>query len=64
MTLFQKLEQIYPGITINYSITSKPPFKLSDYNDGNGPVISEWNDLRPQPSQAQLNAVTSSKISK
>ena len=57
MNLFDKIEYLYPGLTDNYNVCFNPPFKLSDHGDGRGPVISEWNNPNPQPTQEQLGAL-------
>ena len=50
--LAERILAIYPDIDLIETV------KLRDDSDGNGPYISHWGDARPQPSDAELMAVT------
>ena len=59
--LYYRIYAIYPNMPITF-ITNQQ-FTLSDHGDGNGPVITTWsNTTYPQPTLAQLEAVTSAQV--
>lgn len=56
MSLFEKIQSIYPELTIK----DFSPFgciMLQDDSDGKGPYINSWNYSKPQPTQEQLDAI-------
>ena len=55
MTLYEKIIQIYPTLTVDDFSPFTGTIMLQ--NDGNGDYISSWKNSNPQPTQAQLDAI-------
>ncbi len=48
--MIDELLYIYPDLDVEVTVI------VQDDGNGNGPVIVQWNDPRPQPTQAELDA--------
>jgi hypothetical protein len=56
MTLYEKIKQLYPSLTQQDFLTV---ITLQNDSNGAGDYIKSWSHPDyPQPTQAQLNAVT------
>lgn len=55
-TLYQKIMQIYPSLTNEDFAPIGGSISLQ--NDGNGDYIKSWSNSNPQPTQAQLDAIS------
>jgi len=51
MNLHAKLSALFPG-------AGPYDWQIDDASDGKGQYIAEWNRAEPQPSQAEIDAVT------
>jgi hypothetical protein len=59
MNLYQKIVLIYPQLTPEDFFPTTGTIRLQNDSDGKGDYIKEWkNTIYPQPTQAQLDAIT------
>lgn len=58
MTLYEKIVSIYPELTIQDFNPLTGTILLQNDSDGKGDYIKSWTHANPQPTQAQLDAIT------
>lgn len=56
--IIDKIKTIYPQLTEVDFDPIVGTILLQDDSDGKGPYIKSWTNANPQPTQAQLDAIT------
>jgi hypothetical protein len=56
-SLYEKIVQIYPSLTDEDFSPTRGTIFLQNDSDGKGDYIKSWNNVNPQPSQSQLDAI-------